>query len=183
MIARVAISIILGKDGNLIERRLFHFGEEFDDGRCLFLITGAVIENVAIGRRQTKQPGAGISAEENPFPLHGERNGHLGGRRADIADGRKDFLGIEQLVHVIKTAVGLVAVVERDQAKLAALNAALIIDILKTGFNARAHAEAEFRRRPGEGGAHAQQNLLVRYADFRSDCFGGRFVFVAFRGE
>src|SRR5262249_8069554 len=60
----ITVGILLRKDGDLIWRQAPHLDEIVYDGRRLFSVAGAIIEDIAVVRISPQQAGAGKGAEE-----------------------------------------------------------------------------------------------------------------------
>src|SRR5207245_2748139 len=111
-----------------------------------------------------QEAGAGERAEEEHLPLQRERHRHLGSGRPDVADETEHVAALRQLLHHRPGAVGLVAVVESDEAQLAAVHSAGIVRGREGEIDARLHAPAELLGRSGEWRSHAEDDLGVRHA-------------------
>ena len=80
------------------------------------------------------------------------------GRRADRADQREDLVLLDQPGGLGDRAIGIVAIVPADQFELAAVHAALGVDLGEGGEDALPHALAERRRRTLERGGLTEQD-------------------------
>ena len=162
--AGIAVAVLLGEDRDLVDRDPPDSHQIFHRGSRLLRIAGPVVEDVPIGRVAPQQAGAGERAEEEHLLLQRERHRHLGGGRADVADEAEHVAALRQILHHRPGALGLVAVVESDEAQLAAAHSAGIVRGGEGEIDARLHAPAELLGRSGEWRSHAKDNLGVRHA-------------------
>jgi hypothetical protein len=68
---------------------------------------------------------------------------------------------LDQAAHVGAGDVGLVAVVERDQAQLASMDPAAALDLGERRLDSGEHAVAEVGGRPAERGRHAEDEVVA----------------------
>jgi hypothetical protein len=141
-------------------------GQVLDPGLGLLKIRGANIDHVAVERIAEK-----FRARERTD------EGHLGGsrdwlagfrrRRSHSAHQRENLVVIDCLVRGFDGLFGLVAVVNRLELELAAINAAGPVGFLKCCKNTLAHSLAQRLRRAIERRDLSEEDAVFGYAVFR----------------
>src|SRR5262249_23684858 len=91
-IPRIAISIFLRKDGDLLRFDLEMLDKVLHDGCRLFLVAVPLGEDIAVGRGFPEQSSAGVSSKEDLLVLHGVRDRDYGRRSTGIADEGENLL-------------------------------------------------------------------------------------------
>ncbi|MEY9133268.1 hypothetical protein ACVIWV_000847 [Bradyrhizobium diazoefficiens] len=109
--------------------------------------------------------GAGERTDERDFPGAGDRYRRHRGRRADRADQREHLVVLEQLQRLRHGTIGVIAVVAADELELAAMDAALAVDLGERRDDALPHALPERRGGAFECGHLAEQDRIVADAD------------------
>ena len=96
------------------------------------------------------------------FELHRHRGVVL--RRADVADHGEDLVLVDQLLRRQHGLLGVVAGVLDDQPELAAVDAALLVDLVHPQQHAVAHLLAEAGQRTGQVLDRAEHDLVLAHA-------------------
>src|SRR5262249_46019172 len=86
---------------------------------------------------------------------------HRCGRRPDISDDAEDALLVDQVLHRAEGPARLVSVIHGDQPKLAAADAARVVDGAERRVEAELHLPAEFLGGPAERRRDAEADLAV----------------------
>jgi hypothetical protein len=125
------------------------------------------VENIAIeGRAQ--RFGAGEHADQR----HLGRDDHLQvldpRGRANVADQREDLVLLDEFPARERGDRRLVAVVLGDQADLAAMDAALGVDVVQVDLDAVVHLNAELGSRSAEDCRLAEDDRVRRHAGLGS---------------
>ena len=115
----------------------------------LVVVARAYIEDIPI-ERIAQQLRAGERPKERHLRLGEDRQRGLARRCAHVADEREHPVLLDQLAGVLGAERGFVLVVARPNLDLAAVNAALSVDEIEIGLQARVHLDAELSGGPGE---------------------------------
>ncbi len=165
-----AVGVVLVEHGDLFQAEE---EELIDDLAGFVVVAGADVENVGIdGRAQPHR--AGERADEGNAGLIDQGFGRQGGGRADIAQQGEHITAVDEGLGIGHGAGRLVAVIEADQLEAAPGHAAVGIDLLEIRLDAHAQPDAELRRRPGERGRLADDDLRVSHARRGRKCGRGR---------
>ncbi len=99
LVPGVSKAVVLGEDCNLLWPDAAHLHQVADDGRRLLEVTGAVVENGAVGRVLAKQRRPGERREEEHLTAEGVGERDRGRRRTDISNEAEDAALLGQLPH------------------------------------------------------------------------------------
>ena len=138
----------------------------FDPGLGLLEIRAANIDDVAI-ERIAKKFCAGERSDEGHLGRRCDRLAGFRCRRSNRADKRKDLVFLDCFVGGFDGFFGLVAVINRLELELAAVDAAGAVGFLEGRKYTFAHALAERLCRPVERRDLPEQNFVFGYAVFR----------------
>ena len=158
---RVPVAVLLSEDRDLVRRNPPDVHQVPDRRRRLLRVAGAVVEDVAIGRIAPQQARAGEGTEEEHLLLQRVRHGHFRGGRPDVPDESEHVARLRQLLHHRAGTVGLVAVVESDEAQLAPVHAARLVRRGESEIDAGLHPAAQLLGGSRERRGHAEDDLRV----------------------
>ena len=158
--AIAAVGVDLVEDGHALAADL----NEMIDQPAGFLVVGSpqVEHELAIGRLALGL-GAGEREEEQhrllAVPLQ-ERQAARGRGGADVVEEQEHVVVIDQANRVVDRRDGIVAVVVRLDDDLAAVDAALAVDLCEIRHRPAIEFDAQRPARPREGGGHADHDFL-----------------------
>ncbi len=161
----VSIRVILSEEADAFGGDAKLGDRAFDDLSGLLGVAGAVVEDVAIWRGLSQEPGPGERAPEGDLLLLRDGDRDRCGGSPHVPKDREDAVLVDQPPHVRGGTGGLVPVVERDQRDLTPMHAPSLIVLIQRRLNPHAHPMAqrarwacERRRHPefeGVGLAHS----------------------------
>src|SRR6476469_7937213 len=131
-------------------------------------VRAANIDDIAV-KRIPQELSAGEWADERHLGGRGDGLTGLRGWRSDRTEKSKDPVFLYRFGGGFDGFLGLVAVIDRFELKLASIDAAGAIDFLERGENSFAHALAERLRWPVERSDLAKQDLIFEYAVLRPE--------------
>ena len=123
----------------------------------LGVVAGAHVDDV-FQFRIAQEAGAGECAHERHLRGGGDRLGCGRSGCTHRADQREHFVFLDQLLGRRDRAVRLIAVVHADQLELAAMHAALGVDLVEGRVEALLHPKAERRGRSFQHGGLAERD-------------------------
>src|SRR6185312_4383514 len=139
-----------------------------DPGFRLLEVRTANIDDITI-ERIPQELSASEWADERHLGGRGDRLTGLRGWRSDRTKKSKDPVFLYRSGGGFDGFLGLVAVIDRFELKLASIDPARAIDFLECGENSFAHALAERLRWPVERSDLAKQDLIFEYAVLRPE--------------
>src|SRR5262249_21155146 len=89
-------------------------------------------------------------------------------------DQREDLVGLDEALRHLDRFLGLVAVIDRIQLELAALDAARLVDLGESGGDALTHAETERRGRAFQRRGLAEDDLVGANAGIGGEAGSGK---------
>src|SRR5712692_563294 len=159
--ARVAVLVVLGEDGDFPRLDPTYFNQVPHRGGGLLGIACAVVEDVAIRRILAQQGSPGERPEEKHLLLERVGDGDRRGRRAHVADEAKYLLRLCQILHYDLVAARLIAVVERNQSELAAVDATRLVRSGEGNLDTGLHLPTQFLCGTGERNRLAKDNFFL----------------------
>jgi len=155
---------VLAEVGVLIHRAedlaAFRFGEILHARAHLIVVRGELAVFVR-AQRQIHRPRAGQRKHTRHLLLDHHRQNRVHLWRATAADGEKDVVEIDQLVHRLHRLGDHVFHVLDDEADLAAVDAAFRVDVIERHADRIRGVGALHRRDAGQVGHHADDDLGI----------------------
>jgi len=143
----IAVPVALGEEGNFTRLEMRSIHEGVDDRGGLLGVAGAVVDDVAVGRRLAEHACAGERPVERCLSRDGDRDRCNRSRGAEVSHHRQDVVLFDQLPHVGRGLGGFVSIVQRNKAQRPAVYPAGAVAFIKGRNDARPHIDAQVGRR------------------------------------
>src|SRR4029453_12436137 len=105
----------------------------------LFSVTGAVVEDISVGRITSERTGAGERTEEQHLALKRVGQCHCCRGCSDIPDDGKDLVFFVEALHCLGGTSRFITVVRCNETKHPAVHSATGVGCIEGSFNAQLH--------------------------------------------